>query len=78
MKRPGDTVDDTDVETAVPLVYTLLPSKSQVHYTEVLQAVKDAATMFRARGNGPGKCVRIHQIAIWTLDLPILQKVSNF
>lgn len=64
MKRPGPAVDDDDVTTAVPLVFALLPSKTEAHYFDVLQSVKDAAAKFRVRGTGPEKLMTDFEVGI--------------
>lgn len=66
VKRPGDTLGSDDIETAVPLVYALLPSKTQVHYTKVLQAVKDFAARHRIRGVGPQRIMTDFEMEIIT------------
>ena len=49
---------------AVPLVYALLPSKTQDNYVRVLDAVKSAATRFRLRGDGPRKIMSDFEMGI--------------
>jgi len=50
----GDPTENVQT-LPVPLVYAMLSSRTQSHYTEVLRAVHDAADKFRIQGLSPFK-----------------------
>ncbi len=63
--RSGTDAEDPDTPVSLPLVYALLPSKTEVHYTLVLQKVKEAAARFCIRAAaGPTKIMTDFEMGI--------------
>ncbi|XP_052129491.1 uncharacterized protein LOC127750882 [Frankliniella occidentalis] len=63
--RSGADAEDPDTAVALPLVFALLPSKMEVHYTLVLQKVREAAERFRIRAtSGPTKIMTDFELGI--------------
>lgn len=58
-----DNASDKNVE-ALPLVYTLIPSKTQVHYTKVLEAIFSAAKKYQIENCRPIKLMTDFELAI--------------
>lgn len=75
--RSGTDAEDPDTTVSLPLVYALLPSKTEVHYTLVLQKVKEAAARFRIRAAAAPTKNAIHSLLALAF-VPVDQLLDAF
>ncbi|KAK3931037.1 GPI ethanolamine phosphate transferase 1, partial [Frankliniella fusca] len=64
VRSPPVKVGEAERKTALPLVYALMTSKQQVHYSKVLDVVKSAATRFRVPLLFPTSVMADFEVAI--------------